>query len=154
MTKPPASATTGQEQAGGRFAKGRSGNPKGRPQGTRHKALLALEAIGEEGASDVVRTVVKAAQEGDMRAADILLRRLWPERRGRPLHLALPPLENATNLPAALGMLVRAVAAGEVTPEEAQAVAALLEAQRRAFETAELEQRIAALEETAPGSRP
>jgi hypothetical protein len=35
-------------------------------------------------------------------------------------------------------MLVCAVAAGEVTPEEAQAVATLLEAQRRAFETAEL----------------
>jgi hypothetical protein len=154
MTKLPASATTGQEQAGGRFAKGQSGNPKGRPHGKRHKALLALEAIGEKGASDVVRTVVKAAQEGDMRAADILLRRLWPERRGRPLNLALPPLENATNLPVALGMLVHAVAAGEVTPEEAQAVAALLEAQRRAFETAELEQRIAALEEAAPGSRP
>jgi hypothetical protein len=45
-----------------------------------------------------------------------------------------------------LSELVQAVAAGDVTPEEAATVAGLLETKRRAIETAELEARINQLE--------
>ena len=126
----------------GRFA---AGNP-GRPRGSRHEALRALDAIGAEGAAEVLRAVVEAAKGGDMRAADILLRRLWPERKGRPVAVELPPLDGARGIAAALGAVGEAVAAGDLSPEEGQAVAAVLETQRRAIETAELEARIAALE--------
>ena len=114
---------------------------------------MALDAIGAEGAEAVLRSVVEAASGGELRAADILLRRLWPEFRGRPLRFELPSVEAAIDLPAALGALVRAVASGEATPEEAQAVASLLEAQRRAIEAAELERRIAALEREGGAGR-
>jgi hypothetical protein len=146
--------TTVRKQRGRAWPKGTSGNPAGRPTGSRHQAHVALDAIGAEGAAAILRAVVEAAIAGDMRAADILLRRLWPERRGRPLRLDLPPVGAARDLPAALGALVRGVAAGEVTPEEAQAVASLLEAQRRAIETADLAERVAALEQAAAGSHP
>ena len=130
----------------GRFA---PGNP-GRPRGSRHQALRALDAIGAEGAAEVMRAVVEAAKGGDMRAADILLRRLWPERKGRPVAVELPPLEGgAGGVAAALGAVAEAVAGGDLSPEEGQAVAAVLETQRRAIETAELEARIAALETRA-----
>ena len=39
------------------------------------------------------------------------------------------------------------MAAGEITPDEGAAVAAVLETRRRAIETVELESRVAALEE-------
>ena len=52
----------------------------------------------------------------------------------------------ASDLPLALGALAEAVAEGSITPDEAQAVAAVLETQRRAIETAELDARITALE--------
>jgi hypothetical protein len=90
--------------------------------------------------------VVEAAKGGDMRAADILLRRLWPERKGRPVNVELPALDGARGVAAALGAVAEAVAGGDLSPEEGQAVASVLETQRRAIETAELEARIAALE--------
>ena len=43
--------------------------------------------------------------------------------------------------------LAASVGAGDLSPEEAQAVAGVLEVQRKALETAELERRIAALEQ-------
>jgi Family of unknown function (DUF5681) len=145
--------TAGRDQAG-RFKKGSSGNPSGRPRGTRNAALHAMEAIGVEGAEALLSTVMQAALAGDMHAAGLLLRRLWPERRGRPLRLDLPAVATAADLPAAYDRLLRAVAAGEASPEEAQAVAALFEGQRRAIETMALEQRIAALEaRSAEGGR-
>lgn len=142
--------TTRPHQRGRPFPKGMSGNPAGRPAGSRHEALKALDAIGADGAADVMRSVVKAAKAGDMRAAEILLRRLWPERKGRPFTMDLPALTDARGIADALASVAAAVAAGEVSPEEGQAVAGILETHRRAIETAELEARIAALETRNP----
>ena len=136
---------------GGRFALGCKAGP-GRPRGSRHAALAALDAIGAEAAEDVLRAVVDAARGGDLRAAEILLRRLWPERKGRQVEVALPPVASAADLVPAMAAVVAAMAHGELTPEEAQAMCAVLESQRRAIETAELEARVTALEECVPGA--
>ena len=145
--------TTDAKQAAGRWQPGQSGNPAGRPKGARHAALMALDAIGDDAAGEVMQAVVEAAKGGDMRAAEILLRRLWPERKGRPLAMELPPIGGAGDLPAAVGAVVEAVAAGDLTADEGQAIAAMLEGQRRAIETAELAARIEALEMAGGGKR-
>ncbi len=147
----PNGPETAARATGGRFAPGNPGGP-GRPKGTRHKALLALEAIGAEAAEAVLRQVVEEAKGGDLRAAEILLRRLWPERKGRPVEVELPSMASAADLVPALAAVVAAMGRGELTPEEAQAISAVLESQRRAVETAELEARVAALEECLPES--
>ena len=143
--------TTKPKQRGSGWPKGVSGNPAGRPRGARHTALLALDAIGEAAAADVLRRVVEDAKGGDLRAAEILLRRLWPERKGRPIPLDLPALEAPADLVRATAAIVEAVAGGDVTPEEGAAVAAIVETHRRVVETEELERRLAALE--AKGTR-
>jgi hypothetical protein len=145
--------TTEAKQAAGRWQPGQSGNPSGRPKGARHAALMALDSIGETAAKEVMGAVVDAAKGGDMRAADILLRRLWPERKGRPLAMELPPIGGAGDLPAAVGAVVQSVAAGDLTADEGQAIAAMLEGQRRAIETADLAARIEALELAGDGKR-
>ena len=141
---------TGRKHTDTRWQPGQSGNPAGRTKGSRHAALLALDAIGAEGAAAVLQSVVAAAQSGDMRAADILLRRLWPERKGRPVAVDVSALNSAEDLLKALGAVTGAVAAGDLSPEEGQAVAAIMETQRRAIETADLERRITALETKRP----
>ena len=147
MEIPMSSETTGPKQSGRRFTPGTSGNPSGRPRGSRHTALLALDRIGAEGAEDVMRSVVSAAKNGDMQAAGILLKRLWPERKGRPVQLDLPTISKPSDIVAALGAVTAAVANAEISAEEGAAVAGILEAQRRAAETADLEARIVTLEQ-------
>lgn len=137
---------TDENQTPWRYQPGQSGNPAGKPRGARHAAQVALDAIGQEGAEGALRAVVEAAGKGDMRAADILLRRVWPERKGRTVALVLPPMECAADLAKALGIVAHAMADGQLTPDEAGAVANVLEVQRRAIETGDMEQRIAALE--------
>ena len=61
--------------------------------------------------------------------------------------LQLPAIESATDIVAAVGAVADAVGASEITPDEGQAVAAILEAKRKAIETVELESRVAALEQ-------
>ncbi len=144
-------AAPGRRARGGRFAPGNPGGP-GRPKGARHAALAALDAIGTEAAEEVLRRVVEDAKAGDLRAAELLLRRLWPERKGRPVEVALPEVATAADLVPALAAVAAAMGRCELTPEEAQAICAVLETQRRAVETAELASRIAVLEECVPGA--
>lgn len=66
------------------FVKGVSGNPKGRPRGTRNKSLLIrdklIDAL-ETDAIKVVKAIVKKALEGDMQAAKIIMDRLIPQQK-------------------------------------------------------------------------
>jgi len=128
------------------FKPGNPGGP-GRPQGSRNKASLLLDELADGEASSILTQVMEAAKGGDMRAAEIVLARIWPVKKGRPVSLKLPSIKAATDVVAAMGAVADAVGAGDLTPDEGQAVASILEAKRKAIETVELESRVAALEQ-------
>jgi hypothetical protein len=138
-------ANAGGKQ-GGRFPRGQSGNPSGKPKGARHKTTMLAEKLMRDDAAQIVRGVIDAAKGGDMTAAKIILDRIAPLRKGRPIYLDLPAMENAAGIAAATAALVAAMGAGELTPDEAATIASVFELRRRAMETGELEQRLAALE--------
>lgn len=132
--------------SGHRWRPGQSGNPAGKRPGTRNRILAALDKIANGAAEEVLRTAVQAALAGDLRATQLILDRAWPVRKGRPVALSLPTMQAAADLPAALAALLGAVAAGELTPDEGQAVAGMLELHRKAIETADLDRRMTAIE--------
>jgi Family of unknown function (DUF5681) len=135
----------GKKSEDTRFQPGNPGGP-GRPAGSRNKATVVLDQLADAGGREILEKLIDAAKGGDMRAADLVLSRIWPVRKGRPITLELPPIETAADIVSALGKVADAVAAGDVTPDEASAVAHVLEVKRRAIETADLESRISALE--------
>lgn len=126
--------------------KGESGNPTGKPAGARNKATIMVQAIMERGAQEITDAVVTAAKGGDLSAARLVLERLLPPARERPIFLELPSTDTAEGVAQAQGAILQAVAAGELLPGEAATLAGVVEARRKAVETLELEQRIAALE--------
>jgi hypothetical protein len=128
----------------GLFEPGGPGGP-GRPAGSRNRATLALDTLAESEAHAILQDVMKAAKGGDLRAAEILLARIWPVRKGRPVTLNLPVIKTAADVVAAVGVVADAVGAGDITPDEGHAVAGILEAKRKAIETVDLENRVAAL---------
>ena len=135
-----------------RFAKGNPPGP-GRPPGSRNKSALWFDALADEGTEDLIRVVAEKAGKGNMRAASIVLARTWPRRRGRPVTLDLPAVDTAGGLVQAQAAVIAAMARGELTPDEAAAVASVLETQRRALETHDHERRLAALEAQADETR-
>ena len=137
--------TTGRQQ-GGRWPKGVSGNAAGRPRGARHKATLAVEAMLEGEAERLGRKAIDLALAGDTVALRLCLERIAPVRRSRPVEVDLPPVSSAADMLPALSAVIAAMAAGGISPDEAAAVAGVIEVRRRAIETVELEQRICALE--------
>ena len=130
----------------GRFLKGQSGNPAGKPKGARNHAIRALETLLGNCAEEVALAVIGAAKHGDTAAARLVLERVMPARKDSPISIDLPPIEGIAGLLAAGEAVLRAVAAGEITPAEGYAIMSLIERQRRIVETADLAERLGKLE--------
>ncbi|MCC0808860.1 hypothetical protein FPV16_22095 [Methylobacterium sp. W2] len=129
------------------FQKGQTGNPAGRPKGSRSKSTLALEAILEGDAESIVRKAIELATNGDTQALRMCLDRLMPARKDRPVQFDLPVIETTADLPRATHALLQAVAAGELTPSEAADISKSVDAHVRAIEATDLHERLARLEE-------
>jgi Family of unknown function (DUF5681) len=147
--------TAGTEQRrrgeGRRFAKGQSGNSAGRPKGARNRTTLAVERLLEGEAGAIARKAVELAKNGDTVALRLVLERVAPIRRGKPVYFSLPTIQSAGDVSEALSAILAATAEGIVTPEEAATIAGILETKRKALETLEIEMRLAALEQALPG---
>ncbi len=130
----------------GAFKPGQSGNPAGRPVGSRNKVLVALDQIAEGAAPKLLDQVIQSAMGGDAHAARLVLDRAWPARKGRPVRLSLPKITDGASLTAAAASVVEAVTDGSISPDEGVAISSILESQRRMIETADLERRIAEIE--------
>lgn len=128
-----------------RFEKGNPPGP-GRPPGCRNKATVWLDELAREDTEQLVRNVTEQANAGNMRAAGIVLARTWPRRRGARIKVELPAADSAGGVVQAQAALIAAVAEGQLSAEEAISISTLLENQRRAIETHDLEARIAAFE--------
>jgi len=121
------------------------GNP-GKPKGARSRATLAAEALLDGEAEKLTRTAIDKALEGDSVALRLCLERLVPPRKDSPITLELPPITTAGDVVSASAAVLSAVGAGEISPDEAGRVMALLTAHKNIVETGDLERRIAALE--------
>ena len=137
---------------GGQFAPGVSGNPAGRPIGSRNKAALLLQGRLDNEWQAVADGLVAAAKSGNAAAARAVLDRVAPRPRGRTVQLDLPRLATLDDVDAVVDSVIEAVAAGHVTPQEAATVAGILETKRRVLESRALDARVRSLEEKLQGT--
>src|SRR5260370_3302865 len=114
------------------FAKGHSGNPAGRPRGSRNQATRLAEALLDGEAEALARRAVGLALDGDAAALRLCLERVVP-RREREARVALPPIREAAQLPAAMSAIAAAVTRGAPTAGDAAALGRLIETFVRRF---------------------
>jgi hypothetical protein len=129
------------------FEKGKSGNPAGRRTGSRNKATLAAAALLAGESEGLTRKAVELAFSGDPMALRLCVERILPPCRERAVKFALPPLESAADIAAAMKAVTSALANGEITPGEAGRIAAVVDTFVRAIETSDFEQRLQELEQ-------
>ena len=131
------------------FEKGESGNPAGRPRGSRNRATLLMESLLADNAEAIGRKAIEMAKQGDMPAIRLCMDRLAPARKGEPVAFDVPPLEKPADSVAAAAKIAAAVAAGELTPSEAAELAKVVDVYVRAIATNAFDERLTKLEATA-----
>jgi hypothetical protein len=123
------------------FTKGNGG----RKPGSRNRTTQIAAALlaGEE--EELIRKGIEVAKAGDVTMLKFLLARILP--RERVIKIDLPhAIYGDDNPVAALGLMIQAVAEGRISPSEGAALAAMMEAYRKASEYSELTRRMDALE--------
>ena len=131
----------------GTFAKGYVANPAGKPKGARHRATRAAEALLDGEAEELTRLCIDKARGGDMTALRLVMERILPPRKDRPVEVDMPRITAASDLIAAAAALTQAVASGDITPGEAADLSRLVESTAKAIEVNELAERLAKLEQ-------
>jgi hypothetical protein len=127
------------------------GNP-GKPHGARHRVTRAVELLMEGEHEKLTRIAIDKALEGDTAALRLCLDRIARPRRDAPISIHLPPVRSAAEAAEAAeasAAVLASVAKGEVTPDEAGRIMALLASHKAMVAAGDLELRIAALEQAA-----
>ncbi len=128
-----------------RFEKGTSGNPNGRPKGSRNRSTLAAEALLDGEAEALTRLVIELALKGDLGAVRLCLEKLIPARRSRVIQFDLPETSTVEDVVIACDAVITSMADGEISPDEAATVAGVLASKRKAIETVELAEELNAM---------
>jgi Family of unknown function (DUF5681) len=133
-----------------KFEKGESGNPAGRPPGSRNKATILAESIFEGEAENIIRMAIDKARNGDITAIRLCLDRVFPRLRDRATVFDLPPINGAPDALAALTSILAGVRAGEITAAEGCELSKLVDHYVRAREAKDFEHRLDLLERESP----
>jgi len=139
-------AETASKGPGRLFEKRRSGTPVGRPRSARNKATLAADALFDSEAEALSRKAVELAVGGSEAALRLCLARIIAPRRERPIQLAVPSIQSASDIAAAMGTIVKAAAQGTVTPDEAFKLSHMVDTFVRAIDTSDFDRWLQMLE--------
>jgi hypothetical protein len=131
------------------FQPGESGNPAGRPPGTRNKTAALIETMLDGEAEDIARKAIELAKQGDGAAIRLCLSRLCPPRRERAAPFEIPSMNKPADAVQAAAAIVEAVASGELTPGEGADLSKLVENFAKTLEVYDHEVRLRNLEARA-----
>jgi Family of unknown function (DUF5681) len=138
-------ASTAKKQ-GYRWPRGKSGNPKGRPAGSRNRASLIAEvSIGGQ-TEELAKKAIAMALNGDVVALRLCLERVLPPARERPCLFRMPKLQTTSDAIAVLALVSDGLAKGELLPYEAEALCNVVATFTKTIELTALEDRLEALE--------
>jgi len=123
----------------GRFAKGNPGGP-GRPRAP--ERIAALDVLAADAGADLVAVALEQAKNGNLKAIEMLLDRIWPARRGRPVRIDSPDIRSVEDIVPAGAAVTNAVKTGELTPQEGDAAVRTLALHLKAISFADFNRRM------------
>lgn len=133
------------QRRGGQFSRGASGNPTGRPRGSRNKSTQLVESLLQGEAEELTRKTIERAKAGDPIALRLCMSRLLPVPKDRPISLELGPVETLPQVSTALSQVAQATGQGRLTPTEGETLTRMLATQSQVAALLELRERFAQL---------
>jgi hypothetical protein len=118
---------------------------KGRPPGSRNRMTPFQEALEIDGVATIQQIRLRALAS-DPTAMRLCMERLVPVLRAPNPSFHIPPVATVANLMGAISAVTEAVADGQLSPLEGEAVAKILECHRRTLEVESFDARLRALE--------
>lgn len=124
-----------EEKQRGRFKKGQSGNPAGRPKGSLNQTTLDCQELLNGEAKHITRKAIEKALSGDITALRLCLERILPPRKENPLYVNLPTMKKQSDMKQFTAALLEAVKGGEITINEAQGIMEIAKIHQNSLDT-------------------
>lgn len=121
------------------FQPGVSGNPGGRPRGSRNQRTLALEAMLDAAGEALLRKLIERALGGDVSALRTCSKILLPKGCKQRVEFPLPSLATVGDCLHAQAMVIEASSRGELSFDEGDALLRLIDRHRQSLLCAESE---------------
>jgi len=118
---------------------------QGRLQGSRNKKTIFQEELEKDG-TEIIQKIKLEALNADPTAMRLCMERLVPLAKSPNASFPLPSVDKAADLTVAISAVIEAVAEGELSAQEGEAVARIVESQRRNIEVEEFDARLRSLE--------
>jgi Family of unknown function (DUF5681) len=109
------------------FRKGQSGNPAGRPPGSRNRATSMVQNLLEGAAENIAKRAAQLAEEGNVAAIRICMNRLSPVSQHNPVAFELPPIHSPQDCLRATSTILTGIASGDIAPSAALQIARLID---------------------------
>jgi hypothetical protein len=122
---------------------------RGRPKGSRNKVTAEALALLHQFKEPLIRKCMAKAMEGDVRALALCIERILPPLREPTVRLRMPKLENLKDTKVASQLIVKNLAKGNLTPNEAETIQGVIADIRDDMAAGELEARLVRLEKQA-----
>ena len=107
----------------------------------------ALDKRAAEAASDLFDVALELARERNVPALKMLLDRVWPASRSRPLEIDAPEIKHPRDLLTVMAGVTHATFSGDAKAKEGRDAAKVLQAHFQAIGDIDLEARLTELEE-------
>lgn len=134
--KKSSSEKTPRDQTG-RFRRGASGNPKGRPKGSRNRTTMAAMSLLDSEAEMLTERAIEAARDGDLSALKLVMDRIIPPRRRPMVQLDLGELDTLRDAAEAHRHVIQAALDGGLSLDEAERLSKLIEAHIQVWDIGE-----------------
>ena len=128
------------------FKAGEIGNPDGRPAGTKNKLTKLRESLMKDAAESVIKSVIMAAEDGDMIAAKLCLERIYPKPQLPPEKLPDGLVDRDSSHAEQSGQVLQAVADGTISAALGDRVIGVIAKHLQTVEFSDLAERVAAIE--------
>jgi hypothetical protein len=134
-----------RKQRGKPFKPGQSGNPAGKPTGTKNRATVMAQALFDGEAETLTRKIIELAMDGDMQALRVCVDRLCPPMKAQaaPVQVDIPETDSISDIANAF---IKAAADGQLPPDVAAQLVSAVGTLARVVEVDELKERLVALE--------
>ena len=129
------------------FKKGQSGNPKGKPKGTRNKATIAAKDLFEQNSETITQKIIDLDLTGDITALKLCLDRICPPIKAQAQHIKIDSIEDS-NLTDTVTRILNEVTQGNIAPDIGSQLIGSLAVIARTEEIEQMKERVEALEIT------
>src|SRR5271166_432581 len=141
MSSSKSSESSSRRTTTGQWDRGASGNPAGRPVGSRNKSTVYLEELLRSHQEALVEMAIELAlDKNDPVALRLCIERLLPALKERRIELPLPVVNDCKQAAAAGAVILTGIGEGQITPGEGAVLAEIVEKQKQLIEAQRAEE--------------